>query len=43
MNALTHLKIKFPTNYSLTNHTYNVYGGVKQDLPLDNHQGLICH
>ena len=35
-------KEKFPTNYSLTNLTYNIYM-YKQDLALNNHEGLIRH
>ena len=29
-----------PTNYSLTNPIYNVY---KEEIALNNTQGMICH
>ena len=34
------LFVMLPTNYSFTNHVYLMY---KQDLELNNLQGLICH
>ena len=40
--ALASLKIMLTTNYSLTNHKYNIYM-YKLDLALNNPQVLICH
>ena len=39
--ALAHLKM-LSTKYSFTNHINNVYM-YKEDLVLNNIQGLICH